>query len=115
MCIKKTDFRILAVPNHGATVTTSKIYSIEEMKNIKQGFCPKSMDDRWFIYFENNQLYFHRSWSSQCYYVASFCFKNDNFEMHTVRCPNAVDPASMDSAIESIIELIDIFLLKKSS
>ena len=29
---------------------------------------PKSMDDWWFIYYQDDWLYFHRSWTGFCIY-----------------------------------------------
>jgi hypothetical protein len=30
------------------------------------------MDDRWFIFFEDDWLYFHRSWTGACIYALRF-------------------------------------------
>ena len=35
-------------------------------ERMRLGFIPKDMDDRWFIFFENGWLYFHRSWTGDC-------------------------------------------------
>ena len=35
------------------------------------GLLPKAMEDKWFIYVENDKLYFHRSWTGNCIYVIS--------------------------------------------
>jgi hypothetical protein len=34
-----------------------------------QGHIPQDMDDKWFIYFEDGWLYFHRSWTGACVYA----------------------------------------------
>ena len=30
------------------------------------------MEDKWFVYFEDNKLYCHRSWTGSCIYIAEF-------------------------------------------
>ena len=37
--------------------------SDEQYCILCHGFIPKSMDDKWFVYHEDNWLYFHRSWT----------------------------------------------------
>ena len=38
-------------------------FSEEQYKMLHKGLIPKQMEDKWFIYFENDWLYFHRSWT----------------------------------------------------
>jgi hypothetical protein len=35
---------------------------------MKIGHIPADMDDKWFIFFEDGWLYFHRSWTGDCIY-----------------------------------------------
>lgn len=37
-----------------------------DVERISRGHVPEEMDDRWFIYFEESWLYFHRSWTGAC-------------------------------------------------
>lgn len=39
-----------------------------EAETLRLGFIPRDMDDRWFIFFEDGWLYFHRSWTGDCIY-----------------------------------------------
>jgi hypothetical protein len=45
-----------------------RTFTREEYNVISRGLVPGDMDDRWFIFLENNQLYFHRSWTGTCIY-----------------------------------------------
>lgn len=36
---------------------------------MREGFVPRDMDDRWFIYFEDGWLNFHRSWTGAHIYA----------------------------------------------
>jgi hypothetical protein len=50
----------------------SHSYTSSEFELIKQGFVPLDMDERWFIYYEEPWLYFHRSWTGACTYGVRF-------------------------------------------
>lgn len=39
-----------------------------ELYRLEVGYIPGAMEDKWFIYFENGWLRFHRSWTGTCIY-----------------------------------------------
>ena len=39
-----------------------------ELDRLEVGYVPGAMEDKWFIYFENGWLRFHRSWTGACIY-----------------------------------------------
>lgn len=44
-----------------------------EMENVRRGHIPEEMDDRWFIYVdENDTAHIHRSWTGFCIYKIKF-------------------------------------------
>ena len=45
------------------------LFSDAEGERMREGHVPLDMDDKWFIYFEDGWLYFHRSWSGHCIYA----------------------------------------------
>ena len=69
MGIKKTDWKTTPMPSKKTQISIEAKYSEEEIDLIKEGFKPRSMDDKWFIYFEEPWLYFHRSWVGYCIYM----------------------------------------------
>lgn len=36
---------------------------------MMMGLIPRAMEDKWFIFFENGWLHFHRSWTGECIYA----------------------------------------------
>ena len=46
------------------------VFNEEEYENLKRGFVPMQMEDKWFIYFEDDWLHFHRSWTGHEVYKA---------------------------------------------
>lgn len=45
-------------------------FSAEQFDQLQKGLIPEAMEDKWFIYFENDWLFFHRSWTGNCIYQA---------------------------------------------
>jgi hypothetical protein len=72
---KKSDFpHTKVMSDKNKTVEINVGYSDEQMKKIKFGMVPRDMDDRWFIYYAEDEetLYIHRSWSGLCVYMVKF-------------------------------------------
>ena len=51
-----------------ATLHAEWVFSEEEFSRIRDGVIPTSMEKKWFIYFEDDHLNFHRSWTGICIY-----------------------------------------------
>lgn len=51
----------------------------EEMEKLKRGLIPETMEDHWFMYYENKKLYCHRSWTGFCVFVVDVL---DSGEIH---------------------------------
>ena len=60
------------LPAERQRLVVNRVYTPEEMAIIYRGFIPSSMDDRWFIYYENRSLFLHRSWSGCCIFRIDF-------------------------------------------
>lgn len=45
------------------------MFTDAEAEQITRGFIPKEMENKWFIFFEQGWLYFHRSWTGACIYA----------------------------------------------
>lgn len=46
--------------------------SESEYELLQNGVIPHEMEDKWFIYFEEDTLYIHRSWTGFCIYILKF-------------------------------------------
>ena len=42
-----------------------RAFTSTELAQLLKGLIPEAMEDKWFVYFENSALYFHRSWTGQ--------------------------------------------------
>lgn len=45
---------------------------IEQYEKISLGLIPEVMEDKWFVFMENDILSFHRSWTGVCIYEVHF-------------------------------------------
>ena len=52
---------ILAQPSLRVALAVSESYTHDEFERIKRGCIPEQMENKWFIYFEEPWLFFHRS------------------------------------------------------
>lgn len=66
---KKSDWKVYDMPEENTTFTMEMALSDENIRWLKEGFLPRSMEDKWFTYYENNKYYFHRSWTGYCIYI----------------------------------------------
>ena len=71
---KKGDWKTTNMPEKNKTVPLNVGFSDEQMGKIKSGFIPEEMEDKWFIYYveEEQSLYLHRSWTGFCVYIVQF-------------------------------------------
>jgi 8-oxo-dGTP diphosphatase len=71
---KKGDWKTINMPEKNKTVQLNVGFTNEQMEKIKYGFIPEEMEDKWFIYYieEEENLYLHRSWTGFCVYVVKF-------------------------------------------
>ncbi|MGY3777431.1 hypothetical protein [Isobaculum melis] len=74
--VQKSAWKVKEMSNETRLIPINMRITEEEFHCLKLGVKPKDMDDRWFIYFENNQLYFHRSWTGSCIFIASITEKS---------------------------------------
>jgi len=68
----RDSWKILPLPTARADLALTESFTPEEFERMKRGLIPQQMEDKWFIYFEEPWLYFHRSWTGVCIYAIRF-------------------------------------------
>lgn len=61
--ITKLDWKCERAPKFKTYYIIRYDFKLSELDKLKLGFLPKSMDDRWFYYYENGTVNFYRSWT----------------------------------------------------
>ena len=71
---KKGDWHTINMPVKNKIVPLNVGFTDEKMKKIKLGFIPEEMEEKWFIYYdeEDESLYLHRSWTGFCVFIVKF-------------------------------------------
>jgi hypothetical protein len=62
----RSDWKIQPMPELKTQLQVEEVFTKEEYEYLSWGLIPKRMEDKWFIFLEDNWLYFHRSWSGFC-------------------------------------------------
>jgi 8-oxo-dGTP pyrophosphatase MutT (NUDIX family) len=75
----REDWKTLPMPKQRATIALDLRYDAEEMHRIRKGFFPASMDDKWFIWFDDAVLHLHRSWTGYTNYRVQFAPDGDGW------------------------------------
>ncbi len=105
------------LPAKRTTIALDRSFSEEEMDLIQRGVVPEQMEDKWFIYWDEGTLYFHRSWTGCCTYVVRFTAENGGWRM--VEADVSRDPeeyAETDDEIDAMLisALVDVLLLRRA-
>jgi hypothetical protein len=115
---KQTDWKIEALPSKRTIIHLERTFSPQEMKRIRRGLVPKQMEDKWFIYWKDETLFFHRSWTGFCIYVVRFTTECDScrmIEADVNRDPEQYKEASNERDAEMISYIMDVLLLHQEA
>lgn len=63
-------------------VDVSILLNIEELNKLRLGLVPNQMEDKWFAYFHNEHIHFHRSWTGYEIFKAKLNLKDNGCEIN---------------------------------
>ena len=115
---KRSDWKNLPLPEKHAIVALDRLYSAQEMVAIGHGVVPMQMEDKWFIFCEGDEVFFHRSWTGKCVYVARFEAAGDGgrlVEARINRDPGQDGKADDDHDTALLLYVIDVVLLRREA
>ncbi len=69
---KRGDWQNKPIIKPQAIPPPSRIWTTEDMEGIRRGYIPHVMEEKWFIFVENDHLFAHRSWTGMGRYEATF-------------------------------------------
>ena len=110
----RSDWTIHPLPQERTTIGFDRPFDEEELAFVRLGSIPELMEDKWFVYFADNQLFFHRSWTGHCIYVAHFRATEDGALLVSADINRDRDQYSAtDDALDGqlLLYLIDSLLL----
>jgi len=62
--------------SEGVALAYRAEFSAAEFVRLRQGLIPRQMEDKWFVYYDEPFLYWHRSWSGKPVYRIEFALKD---------------------------------------
>lgn len=103
------------MPERHTRINLSLTYDDAQMDSIRLGFKPTDMDEKWFLYFADDRLYFHRSATGNLIFIVLFRLGEDGLwhgdQAIASRDPDYTRTPDVAEERRLIAELIDVFLL----
>jgi hypothetical protein len=115
---KAKDWNALPMPEKQKAVSLDRTFSQQDVALIRLGVVPQQMEDKWFIYWKNDTLCFHRSWTGFCIYAVRFRQVGDQWRMTEANLNRDREQyeENRDSRDVAMISyLIDVLLLRQAS
>jgi len=72
MIATRESWTVLPLPEYRAALGFAETYTSADFERLKCGLIPEEMEDKWFIFYEDPWLYFHRSWTGAGIYGVEF-------------------------------------------
>ena len=113
---RQSDRHTEPLPKLHSVIPLDRAFTRDEMECIQRGYLPAVMEDKWFIYWEDGHLYFHRSWTGYCIYVVRFAREGESWRMVEAlvnRDPSQYGETRDERDVQLISYLIDLLLLRK--
>ena len=67
-----SDWENRPMPEARVSIPLDRSFPAGEWAALRQCVVPAQMEDKWFIYWQDDRLHFHRSWTGICVWVARF-------------------------------------------
>lgn len=103
---QKGDWKTNPMPEKREIFSMSLSLSEKEYEILQYGLIPQEMEDKWFLYFEDDTLYFHRSWTGICVYEVHFSEDHQSAKVIVNRDPDQYrqqDPEQDKAVIQILI------------
>jgi O-acetyl-ADP-ribose deacetylase (regulator of RNase III) len=65
----RDSWKTLPLPEGRARIAFERDLDAADHRRVAAGIVPQQMEDKWFIYLEDDWLFFHRSWTGVCVYA----------------------------------------------
>jgi hypothetical protein len=115
---RDSDIKAIPMGELKSLLSFSREFTPEDYERLSLGLIPMGMDEKWFIFLEDDWLYFHRSWTGACIYQVALERKGNDYvvaEAWVQRDPDKYKGKDVDYDAAVLSFLIDNFLLGKQT
>jgi hypothetical protein len=116
-CAGKGDWKSQELPEKKAIIRVERRFSATEVAGLRHGLIPEEMEDKWFIYCDDDVLHFHRSWTGFEIFRVHLAPSGDEWEISSVEVNREfAQYEATDDEYDArlILYLIDVLLLGKN-
>lgn len=85
-------------------------FSEKDFSKITRGYLPQAMEDKWFIYYEDGWLYFHRSWTGVGIFKAQVLYVENLYSIKEFFVESNMYGKDVTLAKESFTKLVNLLL-----
>ena len=98
------------LPAQYALLVLTREFTEQEYMRICRGFIPRGMEDKWFVYSEEDTLYIHRSWTGYCIYQLGFIQQDTGYVIGEAFVNR--DPSQCSEVDDGYDEKLLLFLIE---
>lgn len=99
----RSSWKTHPMPESRQALPWSRAFSRDEMQAMARGLLPQQMEDKWFIFLEDDQLYFHRSWTGLCCYQVDLDKRKAWYNAEEVDMPEPEHVELLDFLIDRLL------------
>jgi hypothetical protein len=110
------DRRRKPMPEMKIQLQVNQTFTEEEYQRLQMGVIPHQMEDKWHIHFEENWLFFHRSWTGYCLYQIHLESSDRGWNITEAWANSSPDQSptfTVQEHQQRLLDIIDYVLLGK--
>ena len=115
---KPDSWQTKPMPEAKVRLQIDRTFSADDYAKLQLGSLPRMMEDKWFIYFEDDWLHFHRSWTGFCIFQVRLESVEGGYQISEAwasRDPRQYKQTNDAEDVALIADLIDDFLLREQT
>lgn len=102
------DWQATPFPGPTGPISLRRRFTADELRRLRRGLVPEAMEDRWFIVWADDALWFHRSWTGHCVFRVRFAADGDGFVVAEVIVNR--EPAQFHGSDASAVDTLNFML-----
>lgn len=102
------DWQTHPFPGPTGQLPFTRRFTAHELRRLQQGFVPDDMGDKWFVVWDRDALWMHRSWTGHCIFKLRFAADGEDFVVAELTVNR--EPAQFHGTDQSAIDMVHFVL-----